>query len=80
VLGALAAGLRPRLSEPEVLSLLEFVLDGNDDAARRAVLVYVVEDTLLNGSERGRQQLRSASGPATRAAIAATDRLIRGPS
>jgi hypothetical protein len=80
VLGALAAGLRPRLSEPAVLALLEFVLDGNDDAARRAVLVYVVEDTLLNGSERGRRQLRSASGPATRAAIAATDRIIRGPS
>lgn len=46
----------------------------------RAVLVHLVEDTLLYGDDRSRQALRAASGPATRAAIAATDDFIRGPS
>ncbi len=80
VLGALAEHLRPRLGEPPVLALLERVLAGEDDGARRAVLVHLVEDTLLYGDDRSRQALRAASGPATRAAIAATDDFIRGPS
>lgn len=78
VLGAIAERLRPRLAERPVLDLLERVLAGEDDGARRAVLVYLVEDTLLYGDEQARKALATASGPATLTAIATTNHTING--
>jgi len=70
---ALTPPLRARLAEPEVRQLIEAVLAHGNDTERRAVLVELIENPILLGPAAAVAAIRSAEGPATRAAVAATD-------
>ena len=72
--------LRTRLAEAAVRQLLEAVLAHGNDAERRAVLVELIEAPILLGPPVAEEAIRSAEGPATRAAVAATDATLVRPS